>query len=89
MSPPQLLATDPVIGESARGTMAASGCRTGAPKRFSRMTWKAPRGDDAGAYNHPVPHRLAARRTATGGGRHGAAGANDRMIIHDLFLRFC
>jgi hypothetical protein len=85
MSQPQLLATDLVIGESARWH---DGCRwlsNWAPKRFSRTTWRASRSHDAGAYNYPVLHRLVARRSATGGGRPGAADANDRIWSFMIF----
>jgi hypothetical protein len=49
MSQPQLLATDLVIGESARWHDSCPGCRTAAPKRFSRTTWKASRSHNPGA----------------------------------------
>ena len=61
MSEPHVLATDLVIGESARWHDGRLWLSNWGAQRFSLSTRRASRGRHTGAHHHPVLHRLAAR----------------------------
>jgi hypothetical protein len=76
MSQPQLVATDLVIGESARWHERPP-LVVELGHQFSRRTWR-PREVDAGAYKHPVIHRLGPTVSYWWWPARGR-GANDRI----------